>query len=165
MEFNITMLARLRQNGFINLGIIGLIVLTAGLFAATKLASNPDLTFFNISEKAKEINEEDSCRGCLAGRELRWRKITKKDGAKEGRCVSIVSAKCKVKPTPKATGCFVTGCNGDLCVDKSQKDIATICVTNPAASCYKSATCEKQKDGKCSWTQTTELITCLKKYQ
>lgn len=51
---------RNNQKGIIQLGIIAVFVLAAGLFAASRLASNPDLTFFNIAEKAKGI-EQDLC--------------------------------------------------------------------------------------------------------
>lgn len=67
------------QKGVIQFGIIGLVVLTAGLFAATKLASNPDLTFFNIAEQAAgnkcETWEKDDCdsKCSPAGYRCQWR--------------------------------------------------------------------------------------------
>lgn len=70
------------QKGIFNLGIISLIIITAGLFAVTKLASNPDLTFFNISEKAAGITRlpkipKDRCNGCDGRMALNWDSATK----------------------------------------------------------------------------------------
>ena len=52
------MLSSGNQKGFIQLGIIGVIVLAAGLFVASKLASNPDLSFFDISEEAAGVERQ-----------------------------------------------------------------------------------------------------------
>ncbi len=56
-------------------------------------------------------------------------------------------------------GCYVTGCSGQLC--SSDPNVRTTCEWRPEYECYKSATCERQNDGKCGWTQTTELKQCL----
>lgn len=46
------------QKGIIQFGVLGILVLVAGLFIASRLASNPDLTFFNIAEKAAGIQKK-----------------------------------------------------------------------------------------------------------
>ncbi len=62
--------------------------------------------------------------------------------------------------------CVKAGCNGEICVDEEQaKNIATTCVALPKYQCYKTATCEVQPDGKCGFTQTDELTSCLKQYE
>ncbi len=69
-------------------------------------------------------------------------------------------------PTPKdkqSTGnCKITGCSGQICSDR---EVVTTCEFLPQYTCYKKATCEKQPDGKCGWTQTEELNKCLVKFQ
>jgi hypothetical protein len=39
--------------------------------------------------------------------------------------------------------------------------MASTCEWLPEYACYKTATCEKQADGKCGWTQTPTLTACL----
>lgn len=56
-------------------------------------------------------------------------------------------------------GCYVGGCSSEVCLD--QKDVVSNCIYKEEFGCYKTTTCEKQKDGKCGWTQTDELRKCL----
>lgn len=74
------------SQGFIHLGIIGLVVLTTGLFAASFLASNPDLTFFNIGSQAATADRQ-ACKGCDGTKEKRW-------DNKKRTCVLRESRKC-----------------------------------------------------------------------
>jgi eight-cysteine-cluster-containing protein len=61
---------------------------------------------------------------------------------------------------PVATsGCYVGGCSGQICSD--QKDVLSTCEYRETYACYKTATCERQSNGKCGWTSTRELNTCL----
>lgn len=55
--------------------------------------------------------------------------------------------------------CFVGGCSSQLCTDRD--DIASTCEWREEYACYRSATCERQADGHCGWTQTSELLACL----
>lgn len=61
------------------------------------------------------------------------------------------------KPSTK-DGCVVGGCSGEVCADK---EMASACIYKPEFACYRTATCEKQKNGACGWTQTKELASCL----
>ncbi len=61
-------------------------------------------------------------------------------------------------PTVKG-GCFVGGCSSEVCSD--QKDVVSNCIYSPKYACYKNATCERQQNGQCGWTQTSELQMCL----
>ena len=58
--------------------------------------------------------------------------------------------------------CVVTGCSGQLCSD-TPVDSFTTCEWRGEYACYTEATCARQADGKCGWTQTDELEACLKK--
>ncbi len=57
--------------------------------------------------------------------------------------------------------CKISGCSGQLCVDKNAEDIITTCEYRPEYACYKTARCEKQPTGLCGWTQTQELMKCI----
>lgn len=66
-------------------------------------------------------------------------------------------------PNPiTANGCAVAGCSSQLCVsaDESEGTIST-CEYRAEYGCYREAVCEPQTDGKCGWTQTSELKRCL----
>jgi eight-cysteine-cluster-containing protein len=54
--------------------------------------------------------------------------------------------------------CRKTGCSGEICSDR---DIASTCIYRPEYDCYKSATCERQADGRCGFTETPALTECL----
>jgi hypothetical protein len=68
----------------------------------------------------------------------------------------------KVQPTA-STGpaCIVTGCNGEVC---AAEKVITSCEWQDSYACYADATCEKQADGTCGWTDTNELEACLESY-
>lgn len=54
--------------------------------------------------------------------------------------------------------CFRTGCSGQVCADE---DVVTTCEWRDEYACYAEATCERQADGACGWTETPELAACL----
>jgi hypothetical protein len=55
--------------------------------------------------------------------------------------------------------CFVGGCSSEVCSD--QEGVITTCDFHPEYACYAAATCERQADGNCGWTQTAELQACI----
>ena len=55
-------------------------------------------------------------------------------------------------------GCLATGCSGQICSDE---DTITTCEYKDEYACYKPAKCERQEDGRCGWTPTEDLVTCL----
>jgi eight-cysteine-cluster-containing protein len=63
------------------------------------------------------------------------------------------------KPPP-AGACIKSGCSGTVCVEPG-KEVVTTCEYRPEYACYQKATCERQADGACGWTQTAELTACL----
>ena len=65
-------------------------------------------------------------------------------------------------PPPNQAGeCVKSGCSGTVCTEPGN-DVVTTCEFKPEYACYDSATCTRQSDGKCGWTQTPELAACLK---
>jgi hypothetical protein len=55
--------------------------------------------------------------------------------------------------------CVVSGCSSQLCTDRV--DLASTCELLEEYACYRTATCERQADGTCGWTETPELRACL----
>ncbi len=61
-----------------------------------------------------------------------------------------------------ATGCVPAGCSGTICAELSEAaNIVTTCEYRAEYTCYKLTTCERQANGECGWTQTTEFASCL----
>jgi len=59
-------------------------------------------------------------------------------------------------------GCMVGGCSSQLCGEASEDGgMVSTCEWREEYACYRSATCERQIDGKCGWTETPELTACL----
>ena len=57
--------------------------------------------------------------------------------------------------------CYVGGCSGQVCSDRPPGDMVTTCEWRAEYACYQDATCERQADGECGWTETSELQECL----
>jgi hypothetical protein len=71
-------------------------------------------------------------------------------------------AGCLLEPSsrPRTEGsCFIGGCASELCSD--QPDLVSPCIWRDAYACFRDATCERQSDGACGWTQTQALQACL----
>jgi hypothetical protein len=47
-----------------------------------------------------------------------------------------------------------------MCVEPG-KEMATTCEFKAAYACYATATCARQADSACGWSQTAELTACL----
>lgn len=56
--------------------------------------------------------------------------------------------------------CMKTGCSGQVCSDE---EVITTCEFKPEYECFKRAACERQKNGECGFTQTPELLRCLRR--
>ncbi len=61
-------------------------------------------------------------------------------------------------PTPALKPCVIGGCSGQICADES---MASTCEYRAEYGCYKNAECKRQANGKCGWTQTVALNTCI----
>lgn len=59
------------------------------------------------------------------------------------------------------SGCMVSGCSGEIC---AEQEFASICEARPEHACYKTARCERQANGRCGWTMTEGLNSCLNKF-
>ncbi len=74
--------------------------------------------------------------------------------------VMCVRAPCPPLPQclPDAQPCMKTGCSGQVCADHS---VITTCEWRPEYACYRDATCARQANGACAFTQTPALTQCL----
>lgn len=63
------------------------------------------------------------------------------------------------EPVDPTKQCYVGGCSGQVCSDRP--DVITTCEWKEEYACYRTATCERQPDGNCGWTPTSELNACL----
>jgi len=61
-------------------------------------------------------------------------------------------------PNGTLDNCRPTGCSGELCSDK---EMFSPCLFRAAFACYNGALCARQPGGKCGWTMTPELRSCL----
>ena len=63
------------------------------------------------------------------------------------------------------SGCRIaSGCNGPIvCTEAGSGNIVTTCQALPEYVCYKTSSvrCEKQASGKCDWTNTSQLQSCI----
>ena len=84
-------------------------------------------------------------------------------------CLISCGGKSSPAPTPTGSGsgapvasgeCIKTGCSGTICAEPGN-DVMSTCEMKAEYACYQSATCARQGDGACGWTQTPELAGCL----
>jgi hypothetical protein len=57
--------------------------------------------------------------------------------------------------------CIVSGCSNTICADVVEGPQITTCEWRDEYACYQNATCERQGNGDCAWTQTDALKACL----
>lgn len=60
--------------------------------------------------------------------------------------------------------CVVSGCSNQLCMEESEVAAGggvSTCEYRTEYACYQAATCARQSNGHCGWTQTQELQQCL----
>lgn len=75
-----------------------------------------------------------------------------------GGSIPVCIADPPPPPPPPQGACVKTGCSGQICADQ---DMFSTCEYRPEYACYQTATCERQANGQCGWTQTPALTACL----
>jgi hypothetical protein len=61
---------------------------------------------------------------------------------------------------PSVDSCEVGGCSRQFCHEPGEQ-YGGGCEWEESYACYDTATCERQANGKCDWTPTEELQSCL----
>jgi hypothetical protein len=73
--------------------------------------------------------------------------------------IALVGCMFDAPPRPRVEdACVIGGCSGELCADQP---LVSPCIWQDSYVCYRDATCARQSDGACGWTQTAELTACL----
>lgn len=80
------------------------------------------------------------------------------DGCNSCGCQADGTVACTEIACAPAQACKKTGCSGQLCSDQ---DVGSTCEWNESYACYATATCARQANGQCGFTQTAELTSCL----
>jgi uncharacterized protein DUF6748 len=78
-----------------------------------------------------------------------------------GRLLSLKATQVYLRDQPGVSNlspCIKTGCSRAICSDHN---VISTCEWRPEYACYQKATCERQADGNCGFTQTRELTSCL----
>lgn len=129
---------------------------TGNLDASSRYSTASDI-FLQISQNARETSAFVSARrgDASAARQavqdfVGFVKV-KIDEAKDALTERVV----ETKP------CVPTGCSGEVCSDE---DIVTTCEFREDYLCFRTAKCERQRSGRCGWTQTPGLNACLDQY-
>ncbi len=84
------------------------------------------------------------------------------------KALSTATASFSIAPHPSPTvssisgACVVSGCSSQVCSDDV---VITTCEWRQDFICYRNAKCERQSDGRCGWTQTPELTSCLFQFE
>lgn len=61
-------------------------------------------------------------------------------------------------PNAPKPACVVGGCSSEVCADHA---VFSTCIFRPEYACYHAASCARQDDGNCGWTQTPALTQCI----
>lgn len=86
-------------------------------------------------------------------------RFTVKVNGRSGKGRTATNVFAKLENPAQSEGCFVGGCSSQICSD--QEGLISTCEFRPEYACYQQATCERQADGACGWTQTPALAACL----
>lgn len=70
-------------------------------------------------------------------------------------------------PVVTSSECMRAGCSGELCVDSGANGgpPMSVCLYREEYRCYADAQCERQPNGRCGWTPSTDLSSCLSQTQ
>jgi len=60
---------------------------------------------------------------------------------------------------PEPNPCVVTGCSREIC---AEEEVMSVCIWKEEYACYQEhGNCRRQESGKCGWTESAELLSCL----
>jgi hypothetical protein len=81
-------------------------------------------------------------------------------GGPTGKCLMGASGQCGWEIAECRKACVKGGCSQTLCIEEGE-DVMTTCEWRDEYACYQTASCERQADGACGWTDTPDLQACL----
>jgi len=102
----------------------------------------------------------ESCHGSCGGQSQTGSCYCDDECEGFGDCCADKEAVCAPEE-PAPAPCYVGGCSAQLCGE--EEGLISTCEWKDEYACYQdpAATCERQADGACGWTQTPELLACL----
>jgi hypothetical protein len=78
-----------------------------------------------------------------------------------GRSLTLKAMQVYLRDSPGVSNlkpCMKTGCSRAICADHN---VISTCEWRPEYACYQKATCARQADGNCGFTETRQLTSCL----
>lgn len=103
----------------------------------------------NIGESAREFNLGTATANNVV---IRGYTFTLHDATETTATITVAKQ-------GEQASCYIGGCSGQICSER--EGVASTCEYKEEYACYKAATCERQSNGQCGWTQTPELQACL----
>jgi hypothetical protein len=64
-----------------------------------------------------------------------------------------------------AAACKLGGCSAQACTDIDAEDVVSSCEWRSPYACYHIGRCEVQASGRCGWSESDELRSCLSTVQ
>jgi eight-cysteine-cluster-containing protein len=61
-------------------------------------------------------------------------------------------------------GCVRDGCSRTICRGEEEEPMMTTCEWREVYSCYRTARCERQSNGRCGFTQTSQSSACFRRF-
>jgi hypothetical protein len=133
--------------------IITLVVLAAsaafGWFISTNYAEREAVRQATVIEVAPEINYESTT----------TTDTTTNLESEPATPVDIAPIEPAKPVSTETGGCYIGGCSSQICSDS--QEVMSTCEWRDSYACYREATCERQTNGSCGWTESTELSQCL----
>jgi hypothetical protein len=144
---------------------------TCSWLSGTDAADSSSTAPYEIGDTFKSQDGCNECSCTAAGITCTERACAPDDGGgaactteakqcPDGSYVGRSGPACEFAACPVSSACKKTGCSGELCSDQ---DLVSDCVFSATYACYATATCERQADGQCGFTQTPALAQCLAK--
>lgn len=124
-------------------------------------------TWFAFKTAPEDFPRITSFEECAAAGNPIMESYPRQCRSQEGKLfVEIITAPNPTEPPRIADprlgdGCVTAGCSGTLCVSPEESGIVTTCEYRAEYACYDNAKCEKQSNGQCGWTISSELSSCL----
>ena len=134
-----------------------------GLLVVLTIIAGLLLSLSNIAKQQRILNISSYAECVKAGYPV-MESYPERCATPDGRTfVNSAAPVTQAPETPEpivANGCAVGGCSGQLCGEAGSELMST-CEYRAEYACYKQASCERQANGKCGWSETAALKSCI----
>ncbi|HLL20629.1 MAG TPA: DUF6748 domain-containing protein, partial [Kofleriaceae bacterium] len=125
----------------------------------SRMAAIADIDFAPAGIDEERVSELSEKMYQPSGLIIAGDRYTFKVSGRSGKGRTATNVFVRLENPAQSTGCFVGGCSSQIC--SAQEGVVSTCEFRPEYACYQDATCERQANGACGWTQTAELAACL----